>query len=254
VPDRKRSSWISFRSGELRTACIYHHVGGNADGFCRQIHSRHLAFLREGLLLSDQATALIIRDILNVCRRFTGLVERWGGDLLPESLDNDEISQREHDVNDVAEVSPSSFGRVVADTDIQNLNELFTDFFGVLVESQNPTAGDNSGSTSVSRTSRATQMMQIHSSRVMSRQVGSASRINKTSSFGREDGLDEARSGKHIEQRKSRLRAVIKRKEADWRTKRTLIHSAPSLAPERRRRRSDQKCSGRRRIMISSAF
>lgn len=74
----------------------------------RQIHTRHLSFLREGLLLSDQSTAILIRDILEVCRRFTGMVERWGGDVLPELLGDDEIEDRAVAVNDLADVGVGS--------------------------------------------------------------------------------------------------------------------------------------------------
>lgn len=153
---------------------------------------------------------MIIRDILEVCRRFTGLVERWGGDVLPELLSDEVTGERESAVEELAEVSftvPRS--QFLADTmswqtpiNVQNLNDLLSDFFRILVDSQNPAAaGETSGSTSISRTSRATQIMQIQSSRVLSRQVGSTSGINKTASFGRSEGLDDALSGKHIEQR-----------------------------------------------------
>lgn len=51
-----------------------------------QLHTLHLSFLREGLLIADINLASVIRDILDTCRRFAGLVERWGGDVLPELL------------------------------------------------------------------------------------------------------------------------------------------------------------------------
>jgi hypothetical protein len=50
------------------------------------MHARHLSFLREGLLISDGQTAGLVRDILDVCKRLTGSVVRWGGDVLPELL------------------------------------------------------------------------------------------------------------------------------------------------------------------------
>jgi gamma-tubulin complex component 4 len=55
----------------------------------RSIHTRHLSFLREGLLLADKGMAVLIRDILETCRRFTGIVERWSGDVLPGLLEDD---------------------------------------------------------------------------------------------------------------------------------------------------------------------
>lgn len=61
------------------------------------MHSRHLFFLRQGLLLADRSIAVVIRDILEICVRFTGLVERWGGDVVPELLlegsDVEEVGQ-----------------------------------------------------------------------------------------------------------------------------------------------------------------
>lgn len=54
------------------------------------MHSRHLTFLREGLLIAERESAVLIRDILDTCKRFAGLVERWGGDVLPEMLIEEE--------------------------------------------------------------------------------------------------------------------------------------------------------------------
>lgn len=54
-----------------------------------QMHARHLSFLREGLLLTESTCTIIIRDILETCKRFAGLVDRWGGDVLPELLMDD---------------------------------------------------------------------------------------------------------------------------------------------------------------------
>lgn len=73
------------------------------------MHSRHLSFLREGLLIADHGFAIIIRDILETCKRFTGLVERWGGDVLPELLtegiSGDTIKERGVAVHKLAQVS-----------------------------------------------------------------------------------------------------------------------------------------------------
>lgn len=44
------------------------------------MHARHLAFLREGLLLNDRNLAVAVRDILDTCKRLGGLVERWTND------------------------------------------------------------------------------------------------------------------------------------------------------------------------------
>lgn len=168
------------------------------------MHSHHLTFLREGLLIADTSTAILVRDILDVCRRFTSLVDRWGGDVLPEMLAEGSageqlgqlISERETAVGEISE----------------NLHELLSDFFRVLVDAQNPSAGADRDSSSAgtaasfSRTSRATQILQIQSSRVMSRQTSLAgTTVGAKKGFSKEvtdKGMDlEASMGRHLEQR-----------------------------------------------------
>jgi gamma-tubulin complex component 4 len=80
----------------------------------RTMHSRHLSFLREGLLIADKGLAVMVRDILETCRRFAGFVERWGGDVLPGLLEDDSsgddgvgiLVQERHDaINEIMSVS-----------------------------------------------------------------------------------------------------------------------------------------------------
>jgi len=74
----------------------------------RQMHARHLSFVREGLLIADLDLAIIIRDILDTCKRFTGLVDRWGGDVLPELLDDQVgnlVKERAAAVHEISAVS-----------------------------------------------------------------------------------------------------------------------------------------------------
>lgn len=129
----------------------------------RQLHTLHLSFLREGLLIADFNLATVIRDILDTCRRFTGLVERWGGDVLPELL--------------MEGINGEEVGKMVKERAqaVQQINdrlhELLTDFFGALLDTQNPGAADPDksvadGGGSLSRTMRAAQI-----SRMMSRQA-----------------------------------------------------------------------------------
>lgn len=126
----------------------------------RQMHARHLAFLREGLFIAERDSAQLIRDILDTCKRFAGLVERWGGDVLPELLlddSNDRVSER---ARAVAEISDS-------------LHEQMGEFFRLLLESQSPTekeaggggASMTRGSLTRASTSRArvTQIMAVNS-------------------------------------------------------------------------------------------
>ena len=143
-----------------------------------QLHARHLSFLSEGLLLADRVIAELIRDILDTCQRFTGLVERWGGDVVPELLTEDVrgviLEERGSKVESIVDVStsfPAPWRNLILG-ESKELNDLLADLFRSLVETQNPraSAGDASSTnagTSVCRTARATQMMQT--SRVMSR-------------------------------------------------------------------------------------
>jgi gamma-tubulin complex component 4 len=162
------------------------------------MHTRHLSFLREGLLIADTSTAVLTRDILDVCRRFAATIDRWGGDVLPELLmegaSGEEVGEmmeeREKAVSDVSET----------------FNELLSEFFRVLVDAQNPTAEkDSSAGVSFSRTSRATQILQIQSSRVMARQSSFAG-VSGRKGMSKEmtdKALDiEASMGRHLEQRK----------------------------------------------------
>lgn len=72
----------------------------------RQMHARHLSFLRQGLLIADKDSAVVIRDILDTCKTFSGLVEKWGGDVLPELLmaDDNAMAERKAAVEDISEV------------------------------------------------------------------------------------------------------------------------------------------------------
>ncbi len=52
----------------------------------RNIHTTYLERLLTGSLLSNPALTSTLRTILEVCERFVGQVERWGGDILPALL------------------------------------------------------------------------------------------------------------------------------------------------------------------------
>ncbi|PWZ02435.1 hypothetical protein BCV70DRAFT_205080 [Testicularia cyperi] len=56
----------------------------------RSTHSAFLVFLQDGLLLSSPDATSSIRAVLELCNRFAGLVERWGGDVLPSLLGEDD--------------------------------------------------------------------------------------------------------------------------------------------------------------------
>jgi hypothetical protein len=85
----------------------------------------------------------------------------------------------------------------------ENLHELLSDFFKILVDAQNPTEKDSSSAgVSFSRTSRATQILQMQNSRVMARQASFASVSRKGLTKEVTDkALDvEASMGRHLEQ------------------------------------------------------
>lgn len=52
----------------------------------RTSHTAFLAFIQDGLLLSSPVASSIVRSFLDICDRFAGTVERWGGDVLPPLL------------------------------------------------------------------------------------------------------------------------------------------------------------------------
>lgn len=72
------------------------------------MHTRHLASLRDGLLLTDLQLATLVKDIMDTCKRFAGLVDRWGGDGSPESLASgadDLVEERSEQMREVGKVS-----------------------------------------------------------------------------------------------------------------------------------------------------
>lgn len=60
----------------------------------RSTHTAFLAFVQDGTLLSSAAASRILRAILDLCDRFAGLVERWGGDVLPSLLGTETHADR----------------------------------------------------------------------------------------------------------------------------------------------------------------
>nr|XP_019043385.1 hypothetical protein I302_07962 [Kwoniella bestiolae CBS 10118]OCF22315.1 hypothetical protein I302_07962 [Kwoniella bestiolae CBS 10118] len=165
----------------------------------RSIHSQHLSFLLEALLLSDASVSSLIKEILDVCRRFASLVERWNGDSIGSEQNTDEFEMIKR-IEAVKEID-------------ETLHDQILDLFTILLDSQNPSPSTNNegdksslevggGGKSFSRTSKFN-----HISKMMSRQpsftgIGSRSKIGgggtKENTFGStvvEVGLE-----RHIEQ------------------------------------------------------
>jgi hypothetical protein len=80
------------------------------------MHTRHLQLLREGLLLTDIPLLGVIRDIIDICKRFAGLVERWGGDVLPEDQGKEGEKEAEERLVAVREIKQVSLRQGVSMT------------------------------------------------------------------------------------------------------------------------------------------
>lgn len=63
----------------------------------RNLHSVYLQRLKAGSLHTQPAIMISIREIFDVCERFMGQVERWGGDVLPALLFEGSISVDDSD-------------------------------------------------------------------------------------------------------------------------------------------------------------
>ncbi|MCO5585522.1 hypothetical protein L7F22_039455 [Adiantum nelumboides] len=59
----------------------------------RSSHQAFLTYVLQGLLLTDHEASLCIWKILHTCRHFAGLIDRWGGDVLPELLSEGSIME-----------------------------------------------------------------------------------------------------------------------------------------------------------------
>lgn len=168
---------------------------------------------------------MVLRDILEACTRFTGLVERWNGMVLPhkddedEAAEHEELLERQQRVYALKEVSWAR--DLKTQIDMQEIFELLLDFFKALVESQKPpsSAGDASGpSGSFTRTARAAQIVQ--SSRTMSRHASFTGKsmaaapgtANRNRAEQSDKGMEvESMMGRHTEQRERRPKACAPR-------------------------------------------
>ncbi|PWN36200.1 uncharacterized protein FA14DRAFT_52771 [Meira miltonrushii] len=57
----------------------------------RSSHQAFLTYVLQGLLLTDQEASVCIWKILHTCRHFAALIDRWGGDVLPDLLSEGSI-------------------------------------------------------------------------------------------------------------------------------------------------------------------
>ncbi|WWD04306.1 hypothetical protein V865_002375 [Kwoniella europaea PYCC6329] len=168
----------------------------------RSIHSQHLAFLLEALLLSDPSVSSLTRDILDTCRRFTSLVDRWYNESPDSEQDTTSMDQLiQQRLENVKEID-------------ETLHDHMLDFFTILLDSQNPSTSsegdkdkssvDGGGGKSFSRTSKMNHISKIMISRqtsfVGSRSIpASKSKMEKENTFGSNTGMIGMGLERHVE-------------------------------------------------------
>ncbi|KAF7303297.1 Gamma-tubulin RING complex protein [Mycena kentingensis (nom. inval.)] len=118
----------SMGSGALATAPSAASVTSNAPrhldfNTLRTMHSAYLQTLLSGMLLTNAGLTSTLQSILEVCERFVGQVERWGGDVLPALLFEGSL-RGDEEIGAVVRERAS----VVSDID-ETLQELFENFY-----------------------------------------------------------------------------------------------------------------------------
>ncbi|KAL9937607.1 hypothetical protein V8E36_003152 [Tilletia maclaganii] len=110
-------------------------------------HSAFLAFVLDGLLLSSTAASGLFRAILELCDQFVGIVERWGGDVVPDLLSQGSLQNNKR--GSQQELNKIGVRRGVVETVSMELDDLLTEFFRLLsgagAGGANVSAGSGSG-------------------------------------------------------------------------------------------------------------
>ncbi|KAF8713596.1 hypothetical protein RHS03_00431, partial [Rhizoctonia solani] len=82
----------------------------------RTLHATYLANIVSGSLLGHSGCASIVRVALETCERFVGMIERWGGDVLPGMLEEGSagvggalLDERLKTIKEIDEASPDAF-------------------------------------------------------------------------------------------------------------------------------------------------
>lgn len=110
----------------------------------RASHTAFLAFVQDGLLLSSPVASSLVRSVLDICDRFVGTVERWGGDVLPPLLgETTSTAATSSDNNAVV----NERQRLVDQTSTE-LNAELARFFKLLSSSTSSSAGSMAANTS----------------------------------------------------------------------------------------------------------
>lgn len=90
----------------------------------RSLHRTYLYSLTAGSLLSNSACSNTIKTIMDICEVFVASVERWGGDVLPDLLEEGSIgsqdsgvgrlvSERSKVIHDIDEVCLTILARII---------------------------------------------------------------------------------------------------------------------------------------------
>ncbi|KAJ1033098.1 hypothetical protein NDA16_000376 [Ustilago loliicola] len=113
----------------------------------RASHTAFLAFVQDGLLLSSPVASSLVRSILDICDRFVGVVERWGGDVLPPLLGETSTP------DSAAETSKLVQDRQqVVDQTTTELDGELMRFFKLLSSSSSPSSASGPGAEDESAT------------------------------------------------------------------------------------------------------
>ncbi|KAI5121320.1 hypothetical protein M0805_003787 [Coniferiporia weirii] len=130
----------------------------------RNLHTTYLEHLLSASLLTQPTLTAVIRSIFEICERFMGLVERWGGDVLPALLIEGSIASGGSD----------SVGRLVKERQEavkeidQNLKDLLETFYEQLLSATSQPLSIGDGSKSILMNATAANFSStLHSSQRM---------------------------------------------------------------------------------------
>ncbi|KAF8665413.1 hypothetical protein AX16_000432 [Volvariella volvacea WC 439] len=142
----------------------------------RAIHATYLDRILTGCLLTNPGLTSVIRPILDLCERFVGQVERWGGDILPALLFEGSI--REGGGEEIGSMVRQRWA-VVAEIN-QTLRDLFESFYEQLSlsTSQQPFAGGDA-SKSMALNGSMAHMTTLNISRAAKNGDGGAADVRR---------------------------------------------------------------------------
>lgn len=123
----------------------------------RTLHAMYLANIVSGSLLGHSGCASLVRAALETCERFVGMVERWGGDVLPGVLEEGSagvggklVDERLKAVKEIDEVGGAVWRMWLGMTEFQTFHSHLEAFYEQL--SLSPGQGAD-GSTMTGNTS-----------------------------------------------------------------------------------------------------